>query len=224
MLNFKLLFLCGIFSLCVTNASAQKQIDYESRHDVAVGVGGITNTRFISVLTEITQVIASATITSVMTGGAETAYYSYEDKKWSVPVTAEYFYRVNRFLGVGAIGAFNCMKQDIYLNTTYKDREPEKVKDGSLKKYNLTILPAVKFDWLRREHIGLYSKVGLGASFMMERQKEDNGEKLHSSTDVMFNFQLSAIGFEAGNLHIRGFAELGIGEQGVFVAGVRYKF
>ena len=44
MLNFKLLFLCGIFSLCVTNASAQKQIEYESRHDVAVGIGGITNT------------------------------------------------------------------------------------------------------------------------------------------------------------------------------------
>lgn len=224
MLNFKLLFLCGIFSLCVTNASAQKQIDYESRHDVAVGIGSITNTRFITVLGEITQVMTSATITSIVSGGAASAYYTYEDKSWSIPVTAEYFYRVNRFLGVGAIGAFNCMKQDIYLNTTYKDGTQTTEKDGRLRQYNLTLLPAVKFDWLRREHIGLYSKVGLGVSLMIERQKEDDGDKLYSCTDVMFNFQLSAIGFEAGNLHVRGFAELGIGEQGVFVAGLRYKF
>ena len=212
------------FSLCATRVSAQKQIDYPTKHDVSLSIGGVTNTRIIQAMTEITQVVVSSTITSIISGGNQTASYSYKNKRWSVPVSAEYFYHVNRFLSVGAIGAFNCMKQDIYLNVTDKEGNTTVTKDGSLKKFNLTILPAVKFDWLRREHIGLYSKVGLGASFMMERQKEDAGEELYSGTDVIFNFQLSAIGFEVGNLRIRGFAELGVGEQGIAVIGLRYKF
>ena len=212
------------FSLCATRVSAQKQIDYPTKHDVSLSIGGVTNTRIIQTMAEITEVVVSSTITSIISGGNQTASYSYKNKRWSVPVSAEYFYHVNRFLSVGAIGAFNCMKQDIYLNVTDKEGKTTVTKDGSLKKFNLTILPAVKFDWLRREHIGLYSKVGLGASFMMERQKEDAGEELYSGTDVIFNFQLSAIGFEAGNLRIRGFAELGVGEQGIAVIGLRYKF
>ena len=212
------------FALCATEGRAQKQVDYPTRHDVAVSIGGITNTRFINSMGEITQVVTSATITSITSGGQATASYSYKNERWVVPVSAEYFFRVNRFLSVGAIGAFNCMKEDIYLNVTDNEGRETSTKDGRLRKFNLTILPAVKFDWLRREHIGLYSKAGLGASFMMERQKEDNGTKLYSSTDVMLNFQVSALGFEAGNQHIRGFAEVGVGEQGVFVVGLRYKF
>lgn len=222
--KFKLLLFLVAFSLFATNVSAQKQIEYSTKHDVSVSIGGVTNTRFINAMTEITQVLTSATISSIVSGGNATAYYSYKNKTWSVPVSAEYFYHVNRFLSVGAIGAFNCMKQDIYLNVKDKEGNTTSTKDGNLKQYNLSILPAVKFDWLRREHIGLYSKVGIGASFMMERQKENDGDKLYSGTDVMFNFQVSAIGFEAGNLHVRGFAELGLGEQGVAVVGLRYKF
>ena len=40
----------------------------------------------------------------------------------------------------------------------------------------------------------------------------------------MFNFQVSAIGAEFGNQSVRGFAELGFGELGVALIGVRYKF
>jgi hypothetical protein len=41
---------------------------------------------------------------------------------------------------------------------------------------------------------------------------------------VFFNFQVSALGIEAGTENVRGFAELGIGEQGIALAGVRIRF
>jgi hypothetical protein len=40
----------------------------------------------------------------------------------------------------------------------------------------------------------------------------------------MPNFQASLFGIEAGSMRFRAFAEFGLGEQGVAVAGSRYKF
>ena len=41
---------------------------------------------------------------------------------------------------------------------------------------------------------------------------------------LRFNWQFSFIGVEVGSPYLRGFAELGTGEQGVVCAGIRYKF
>ena len=41
---------------------------------------------------------------------------------------------------------------------------------------------------------------------------------------VGFYFQASLLGIEAGSPTIRAFTELGTGEQGIILAGVRYKF
>jgi hypothetical protein len=38
------------------------------------------------------------------------------------------------------------------------------------------------------------------------------------------NWQLTAIGVEVGSKQIRAFAELGTGEQGIFLGGIRCKF
>ena len=42
-------------------------------------------------------------------------------------------------------------------------------------------------------------------------------------TDLLFNFQASLLGVEFGGA-FRGFVELGFGEQGIALAGLRYKF
>lgn len=225
MKHFFLLPLLALF-LSAIKVNAH-QIDYESRHDVSVSVGVVTNTRLISGFSEITQIVTSATITAIVSGGNAVANYSYKKSKWTLPCSVEYYYRVNRFLSVGAIGAFNTMKRDIYLNVRYTDeREPSSTSeyDGKARKYNLSILPAVRFDWLRRSHVGLYSKAAVGVSFMMERQKEKDGTRLKKGMDVMPNFQVSLFGVEAGSQRFRVFSEFGVGEQGMAVLGLRYKF
>lgn len=50
----------------------------------------------------------------------------------------------------------------------------------------------------------------------------DSGTK-DSDSKVVFNWQASLIGMEFGGA-FRGFVELGMGEQGIILGGLRYKF
>ena len=87
--------------------------------------------------------------------------------------------------------------------------------------------PAVKFNWLRRNNWGLYSKVGVGytrAEFKTTGEDSNGTYTKDSSGDNFFNFQASLVGVEAGNRSVRGFAELGFGEQGVIHGGIRFRF
>lgn len=81
----------------------------------------------------------------------------------------------------------------------------------------ISVMPAMKFNWINKEHFGLYSKVAAGLMFVHSSYK---GE---SNSNTTFTFQVSALGVEFGS-QLRGFAELGFGEQGVLAAGLRYKF
>ena len=90
----------------------------------------------------------------------------------------------------------------------------------------------MKFDWVRKKNFGIYSKIGLGATYMYEKEVQKNDgsgqdiddKVVHSKGKWMANFQASLLGIEAGTEKIRGFAELGAGEQGIILAGLRYKF
>ena len=45
-----------------------------------------------------------------------------------------------------------------------------------------------------------------------------------SDSEIHVNWQASLLGIEAGGPTIRGFLELGTGEQGIALVGLRYKF
>ena len=90
-------------------------------------------------------------------------------------------------------------------------------------------MPSVKFNWLRKKHWGLYSKVAIGVTYahIVNKDYDELGKNVEDKmtvNDILFNFQATAIGVEAGSSHVRGFTELGLGEQGIALAGVRYKF
>ena len=85
-------------------------------------------------------------------------------------------------------------------------------------------MPAVKFDWLRKKYFGMYSKLAAGATLRQEKYDSNNGSNDYDDSAVHVNWQLPFVGIEAGSPAIRAFAELGIGEQGILQAGVRYKF
>ena len=42
--------------------------------------------------------------------------------------------------------------------------------------------------------------------------------------DIFFMWQASLLGVEVGSQNIRGFVEAGAGEQGILLAGIKYKF
>ena len=199
----KILVLVAAAMMAVVNVNAQE--DYESmKHEIAVSYGALSNSTWMAIGDDIG--------TSFITLGN----VRYDDGKFFGPLALEYFYHLDPLVGIGAIGLYAQEKKDLFIKNDII---------GEAKNTYLTILPAAKFNWLRKKYFGLYSKVGAGISF--RSQKEDYKSSDHddvSKSDVFFSWQVSAIGIEAGSANIRAFTEFGIGEQGMALGGIRVKF
>ena len=139
------------------------------------------------------------------------------------PISAEYFYHINKWLGIGSIFVYGKHKQELYdISSSKHISYDDRVAKRSYNYY--TLLPTVKFNFVRKKNFGLYSKAGLGVTYRTESMDYDDGSEEYSDKALLFNWQLSLIGVEAGSPYMRAFAELGFGEQGIVCAGLRYKF
>lgn len=191
------LLLCGFSS-----AKAQN-----TKHEIGISYGALPNS----------QILKGVFIIMAY------PLYNYTNEKSVGPVGVEYFYHVSSRVGIGAIGGFTLNKRDIKRSDT---------KTGTSNLNYFTVLPAAKFEWIQKDIFALYSKIGAGISFRHSIDKnevfdEETGltnQEIITDNKAMFNFQVSAIGAEFGNQSVRGFAELGFGELGVALIGVRYKF
>lgn len=175
----------------------------DPKNELALGYGAISNSNVLDVFTDVVSAIFGA---------------RFNNKKFVGPFSAEYFYHVSPLVGVGGITVFNHHTQDVL--------QSEQVTGKRTSNY-FTILPAVKFKWLRKHKWGMYSKVGLGytrAEYKTTGKDSEGTYTKDSSGDNFFNFQASLVGIEAGNRNVRGFAELGFGEQGLIHGGIRFRF
>lgn len=196
----KFILLAAVAMLTVTNVSAQSD-SRDSKHEVAVSYGSLSNSDWLNIFENVIGAIFGET---------------YEDDTFFGPIGLEYFYHLKPWLGVGAIATYGQLTQDAI-------KGDDKV--GKKSNYYFTAMPAVKFDWLRGNVVGLYSKLGAGVTMRREIREFDGDRAEYNTdkTDFHFNWQVSLIGIEVGK-SLRGFAEGGFGEQGVLMLGLRYKF
>ena len=196
----KILLLAVAAMMATVNANAWED---NVKQEVAISYGVWSNSDIINAFETIgTNIFAS-------TG----------DEHFMGPIGVEYFYHLNKWFSVGGIGCYGQMHQDLFL-TGKKNG-----KDGEIKNYYLTLMPAMKFDWVRKSHFGVYSKLGIGGTLRNEKIDYDAASKDdYSDTEVHVNWQISLLGLEAGGNRLRGFLEIGTGEQGIFDIGLRYKF
>ena len=196
----KILVMVAVAMMTAMNVNAQNGYD-ETKHEVAISYGIDSNSQIIDAFESIGGALVGA---------------KFENESFTGPISAEYFYHVKNWLGVGGILAYGQNKQDVFLAGD---------KDGESKNSYLTLMPAVKFDWLRKKHFGMYSKLAVGATLRSEKyDSNDNSSRDYDDNSMHVNWQVSLLGIEAGGPTIRGFLELGTGEQGIILAGVRYKF
>ena len=194
-----------LMAITMATASVNAQNGYDTKHEVAVGYG------FLSI-TEMADVLENFGTMLVGCGVEITSYIG--------PINVEYFYHVNEWFGVGGTFTFALSKMNV-VDLSHNNQVIEKDND----KY-YTLIPAVKFNWLRTPNFGMYSKLGAGATFL-----NSDSEPVDTRTDhpdkskyYIFNFQVTPLGLEAGSAQFRGFLEAGFGEQGVVSLGLRYKF
>ena len=188
----------------MTAMSVNAQSGYEdTKHEVGISYGALSNTTWMS--------IADAMGTTITLGAVK-----YKDGDFTGPIAVEYFYHLSPVIGLGAVGAYTHETKDILIGND---------KCGEAKNSFITVMPAAKFNWLRKKNFGMYSKVAAGLTFASKKEDYSKGnvEDL-SENKVGFNFQVSALGIEAGSETFRGFVELGVGEQGVALVGIRAKF
>ena len=196
----KILVMVAAAMMAVMNVNAQEGYD-NTKHEVAVGLGLWSNSEILTFFEKTTDAIFGASV---------------KDERYFGPVSVEYLYRLKNWIGVGAICTYGQNKEDVYRSNK---------KDGVYKNTYLTFMPAVKFDWLRKDHFGLYSKVAVG--YTLRKEKFDSSDPAGKDVNENYshgNWQFSLIGVEAGGSTLRGFCVFGMGEQGVAHFGMRYKF
>lgn len=190
----------AIALIMAVNVNAQEGYE-DTKHEVSIALGIEANSQWIDDFEDIFD------------------GYSCNNESCMEPISVEYFYHINKMLSLGAIFVYGNRKEDAYaLWSSKQDRI------GKCSNNYYTLLPTVKFNFVRKKNFGLYSKAGLGVTYRTESMDYDDGSGDYSEKALLFNWQLSLIGVEAGSPYMRAFAELGFGEQGIVCAGLRYKF
>lgn len=82
----------------------------------------------------------------------------------------------------------------------------------------ISIMAEVKHRWAEWPHVAMYYKLGVGVSFMINKEENEKGTK------TLPAFQLNPACVEFGGEAFKGFLELGWGSQSLSQLGVRYCF
>ncbi|MBQ7495598.1 MAG: hypothetical protein IJT75_07640 [Bacteroidaceae bacterium] len=183
-------------AFCGTSMSAQAQND-DIKHEIGISYGGPATTYWARIGTAIGTALYGA---------------KYENTSYFGSLSAEYFYHPEPSVGIGGILCYSQDNDDINYAGSIGDRTTR----------YFTVMPAIKWEYLRRDYFGMYLKAAAG--YTLQRINETYKGQDESTTDGIFNVQFSLLGMEAGSQHIRAFIELGFGEQGIALAGLRYKF
>lgn len=137
-----------------------------------------------------------------------TEAFTTESGSYFGPMAIEYLHHLSPLISIGAVGVYKNHK------VTFQGSE--------ISNSYITVMPAVKFSWYTSKCFGFYSKLCAGYTFFsVSGETKDMEDKENSGC---FNFQASLVGLELGSQHVRGFAELGWGEQGLVCGGIRFKF
>lgn len=131
----------------------------------------------------------------------------------SCPISFHYLYRVTKFLWLG--GTFSYC--GVYAKRYGMD---DRAQIGWMNEHYLTLMPTIRFSYLNKKYVMLYSGVSTGCTLGIV-----SPTKLSACPDVQSHFagQLTAFGVSAGNKWY-GFTEIGVGYNGFVRAGFGYRF
>ncbi|MBO7646932.1 MAG: hypothetical protein J6S56_02390 [Bacteroidales bacterium] len=141
-----------------------------------------------------------------------------------VPVFSfNYHYRVAKWFWVGGLTTFTG------IHNTWRDRLTDKIT-GHGSEFYFSIMPDIRFSYLNRKHVTLYSGLGFGMEIehikdpQVSRFFTDRSNQEYNVTSIFYSYQLTAFGIKAGGNHWFGNMELGIGSKGFVSAGFGYDF
>jgi hypothetical protein len=153
--------------------------------------------------------------------GAERSYGSTHDVMYPI-ISASYHYRVTPWFWIGISTNYSYYSKDIYVSNGIFDLRLE----GNKTYHLLGIMPEIRFSYLNRPHVTLYSALSAGVDLHIPGKYEGDETYKDYYPDPLFYsaFQATLFGVKAGGKHWFGSFELGAGYKGVASAGVGYEF
>jgi len=207
----KIFTLLLAISLCLSNAFAEEKsetCDLVKSHYVNLSIG-------------------DATIASIIYGTRsiffsydyEPAYHTYDlfdpdyklgPKYTTGSITASYYYRFKSWFWLGANLSYTGFTQNYYDSFT-------KEQLGTNTNHVITALPTIRFSYLNKEYVTLYSEFACGITYNHQRQYQKTVE-----SQFLPAWHTTLIGVSAGK-DLYGFAELGSGLRGIAIIGIGYR-
>lgn len=190
-----------IIALCFACLAVSVQLDAQtkdvtsefSRHEVRLGVGDM--------LFE-TMIWHNQVHKSYAGSPAEILYPEKRGYSFLPHISGEYSYYLLPWMSLGCALDF----QQTYWRTEYFNSADDRVKESVKENFfNLCILPTIRFNYFRREHVGLYSALAVGMDINGGTEKNGRGQK----TVVGAALDLRPIGVIFGAEHYWGYVELG---------------
>ncbi len=127
-----------------------------------------------------------------------------------------YMYSPLRWLSVGLYAGYVCEWQPTHLRST-------QAITSITKERHLMLVPTVRFTYLNRPIVRLYSSIGIGVGFCRERIRNVDGHIEANYSDRFCPAEVTFLGVSVGR-RLFGFAELSVGSMGCCSAGIGYKF
>lgn len=153
--------------------------------------------------------------------GAERSYGSTHDVMYPI-ISASYHYRVTPWFWIGISTNYSYYSKDIYVSNGIFDLRLE----GNKTYHLLGIMPEIRFSYLNRPHVTLYSALSAGVDLHIPGKHEGDETYKDYYPDPLFYsaFQATLFGVKAGGSHWFGSFELGAGYKGIASLGVGYEF
>ena len=129
-------------------------------------------------------------------------------------ISIGYKYRLAKWFWLGATVSYTCFLENRHDRVT-------NVKISSERDHIISIMPSVRFSWLNKKYVTLYSGLSLGYAVDIIQYKSQT-EK-YSTAEHGVGFQLTAVGVHVGRKWY-GFTEIGVGMQGFIQAGFGCNF
>lgn len=161
-----------------------------------------------------------------------------ENRPFTPVFSFDYHFRASKWFWLGITTGYSYYKGTVDYAVNYVVLENASIYSWQEKEHQFVIMPEVRFSYLNRPHLTLYS--GLAMGFLVNRGNYYRGtvddqiwfdivseatsspQKIHTS--VFSAFQLTAFGLKAGAKHWFGSFEAGFGIKGFANLGVGYEF
>ena len=139
--------------------------------------------------------------------------------------SVSYHYRVSPWFWVGVSMNYSYYAKGIRIRYSWDDPYALQV-EGTRSYHLLGFMPEIRFSYLNRPHVTLYSALSAGVDMHISGKYEGDEQYKDYYPDQLFYsaFHVTLFGVKAGGSHWFGSLELGAGYKGFVCAGVGYEF